>query len=163
MMSCLSGRLGRARYIAYRSAVLIVFGLVFIGLSLLTGLLPVGWSVFMGLLIVLVMLSALVLYALPAVRRAHDFNASGWLALLSLVPLVNLLFWFVPGTVGVNRHGEAPPANTRPVIVAAVLLPVLTLLLFLFFVFMGFVSYQLIIADRETTTQRPAPAQDPEQ
>jgi len=163
MNSLFSGRLGRVRYFVLRSAVLVVFGLVFIGLSLLTGLLPVGWSMFMGLLIVLVVLSALVFYTLPAVQRAHDFNASGWLALLSLVPLVNLLFWFVPGSIGSNRHGEAPPANSRPWIVAAVLLPLLTFLLVLFFMFVSVISYKLIIADREATSERPAPAQDPEQ
>lgn len=162
MLSLFSGRLGRVRYIVHRSAVLVVFALVFIGLSLLTGQLPVGWSMFMGFLIVLAVLSALVFYTLPAVRRAHDFNASGWLALLSLVPLVNLLFWFIPGSIGANRHGEAPPDNSRSWIVAAVLLPLLTLLLFLFLVFMGALSYKLMLADREATSEQPAPAPDPD-
>jgi len=164
MNSLFSGRLGRVRYFVLRSAVLVVFGLVFIGLSLLTGLLPVGWSMFMGLLIVLVVLSALVFYTLPAVQRAHDFNASGWLSLLSLIPLVNLLFWFTPGTAGVNRHGDAPPANSRSLIVSAVLLPLLVFLLFLYFAWMGVMSYQWTSTGRGAATeQAPASADQPGQ
>lgn len=158
------GRVGRVRYIAWRSGVLFMSCLVFIGLSLLTGLLPPGWSMLMGLLILLTGLSALVLYTLPAVRRAHDFNASGWLALVSLIPLVNLVFWFIPGTAGVNRHGDAPPANSRPVIVSAVLLTLLVLVMSVLFTFLGFVSHQLAIADRDATTeQTPVSPDQPEQ
>lgn len=164
MNSLFSGRLGRVRYIVHRSVVVVVFALVFVGLSVLTGLLPVGWSMFMGILILLAMLSALVIYTLPAVRRAHDFNASGWLALLSLVPLVNLLFWFIPGSLGANRHGEAPPANSRSWIVAAVLMPILALVMYVLFTFLGLVSYGLAVADREATTEgAPASADQPGQ
>ncbi len=166
MNSLFSGRLGRVRYIAWRSGVLFVFGLVFIGLSTLTGLLPVGWSMLMGLLILLVAVSTLVLYTLAAARRAHDFNASGWLSLLSLIPLVNLLFWFTPGTAGVNRHGDAPPANSRSLIVSAVLLPLLVFLLFLYFAWMGVMSYQWTSTGRGAATEQPPasadqPGQDP--
>ncbi|MEK6770521.1 MAG: DUF805 domain-containing protein [Pseudomonadota bacterium] len=158
----LRGRIGRARYIAYRSAVLLAFGLVFIGFSLLTGVLPPGWRLFMGILILLATVSALVFYTLPAVRRAHDFNASGWLALLSLIPLLNLAFWFIPGTAGSNRHGDAPPANSRLLVVSAVLLPLLVFLLFLYFAWMGVMSYQWASTGRGATAeQAPASAEPP--
>lgn len=158
------GRIGRVRYIAYRCAVLFLCGLIFIGLAMLTGVLPPGWRLFMGILILLTGVSALVLYTLAAVRRAHDFDASGWLSLLSLIPLVNLLFWFTPGTAGGNRHGEAPPANSRPLIVSAVLLPLLVFLLFLYFAWMGVMSYQWTSTGRGAATeQAPASADQPGQ
>lgn len=44
-----------------------------------------------------------------AVRRLHDFNQSGWWAVLLFVPGVNLLFLLalmaIPGTEGENRFG----------------------------------------------------------
>jgi uncharacterized membrane protein YhaH (DUF805 family) len=156
MISLLSGRIGRVRYIALRSAVLLVFGLVFIGLSLLTGLLPVGWRLFMGVLIVLAALAALALYALPAVRRAHDFNTSGWLALLSLVPLVSLVFWFIPGTPGANRFGDPMPPNTRKDVGLAWLMSILALILIVFLLFIvGVAQYRM----RMESTDRSPPAE----
>lgn len=159
----LSGRLGRVRYIACRSAIVLVFGLVYIGLSLLTGVLPPDWRVFMGLLILLAVIVSLVAYVLPAVRRAQDFNASGWLALLSLIPLVNLVFWFIPGTAGANRYGEAPPANTWRAITLAILLPLLVLLLVLYVGWAGVKSYVWSTFGQESTVEQSAPDHNPEQ
>ena len=65
----------------------------------------------------------LVVGFLLTIQRAHDMNTTGWLALLCLVPLVNLLFWFVPGTRGENDYGKQPPPNTVGVIVLACILP----------------------------------------
>jgi len=59
------------------------------------------------------------------IQRCHDFNTSGWLSLLVLVPLVNLIFWFIPGTDGPNRYGAPTPPNSTLVVVAACAVPVL--------------------------------------
>ncbi|WJH38896.1 DUF805 domain-containing protein [Aliirhizobium terrae] len=49
------------------------------------------------------------------VRRLHDADKSGWLALLLLVPLVNLVcyvvFGFLASTPGANRFGMAVGGN----------------------------------------------------
>jgi hypothetical protein len=45
--------------------------------------------------------------------RVHDFNATGWLAWLVLIPFVGLLFMAWPGNPGENRFGPPPPANSR--------------------------------------------------
>ena len=46
------------------------------------------------------------------VRRMHDIDKSGWLALLIFIPIVGSLFGFVlallPGTNGPNDFGEDP-------------------------------------------------------
>jgi len=46
------------------------------------------------------------------IRRLHDMDKSGWFALLTFVPIVNVIFsiamFFVPGTVGYNRYGADP-------------------------------------------------------
>jgi uncharacterized membrane protein YhaH (DUF805 family) len=51
------------------------------------------------------------------VRRLHDSNNSGFWLLISLVPgggLVMLVFSLIPGTVGLNRHGEDPRGRRAP-------------------------------------------------
>ena len=48
------------------------------------------------------------------VRRFPDMDQSGWMALLSFVPLANVVMFFVllfaPGTPGPNKHGARPGA-----------------------------------------------------
>ena len=52
------------------------------------------------------------------VRRLHDMDQTGWLALLAFVPLVNILMFFVllfaSGTPGANRYGPQPGTEGRP-------------------------------------------------
>ncbi|CAB3759096.1 hypothetical protein GQ57_20245 [Burkholderia sp. MSh2] len=43
------------------------------------------------------------------VRRMHDTDHSGWWL---LCPVVNLVYLFIPGTVGENRFGDDPKAAT---------------------------------------------------
>ena len=44
------------------------------------------------------------------IKRLHDVNKSGWLSLLSFIPLINLFLGlyllFVKGTMGANQYGE---------------------------------------------------------
>jgi uncharacterized membrane protein YhaH (DUF805 family) len=58
------------------------------------------------------------------IQRCHDFNTSGWLALLMVVPLANLIFFFIPGSDGPNRFGAPTPPNSVGVLIAAWLIPV---------------------------------------
>lgn len=108
-----SGRLGRVRYLTYS----IGYGLLFYLLPVIVLSAVLGAAGMMedetvalavaGISWVLIICVGLVL----ARRRAHDFDKSGWFGLLSLVPLVNLLFLFVPGTDGENRYGKKTPPN----------------------------------------------------
>lgn len=118
-----SGRIGRARYIAYTLGLSILFGacvgaiasvLAMTGLAAVAGIVTI--VLYAGLLIWMFMLT---------IQRAHDFNTTGWLSILMLIPLVNLLFWFIPGTDGENRFGGKTPPNSVLVLIAAWLVPVL--------------------------------------
>ena len=53
------------------------------------------------------------------IQRCHDCNWSGWLSVLMIVPLLNLMFFFIPGTKGTNRYGAPPPPNTLAVKILA--------------------------------------------
>lgn len=128
----LRGRLGRVRYIVY-SLGSVVAAFVFMivarfGLELL-GHLGALMYYLLGTVIYFALLP--VLFAMLTVRRAHDFNASGVLALLILVPFVNLAFWFIPGSKGDNRYGPGSPAECFGMRLAAGALPVLLVTAFL--------------------------------
>ena len=123
-----SGRLGRLRYLAYG------IGIYFLA-SLLQGVVaaivvPMGESAGMAILSVSVLVSLfLVVFSfMLAIQRLHDMNASGWLALLMLVPVVNLImllvFLFAPGTQGENNYGAQPPPNGIGVVLTSLVLPV---------------------------------------
>jgi uncharacterized membrane protein YhaH (DUF805 family) len=117
------GRIGRVRYVAYTIGLSMLISMVmgvtigFIGSSADAlehlPVLVVGY----GLI--------LVIHALLSIQRAHDFNAGGWFAVMAFVPLLNLLFWFIPGTGEGNRFGPRPPPNGPGTTVLACILPVL--------------------------------------
>ena len=118
-----AGRIGRARYIAYSIGlsflIMMVFG--FIG-----GFAGGGGSG--GIALVAIgagYLFTFILMFMLTIQRAHDFNTTGWLSILVLIPLVNFIFWFIPGTDGDNRWGAQTPPNGVLVLIAAWLVPIL--------------------------------------
>lgn len=125
-----AGRIGRLRYLAYSLA----WGLVATVLSGVVGAIMglTGSLAAMMLGFIISVAIGLVPMFTLAVRRLNDLNVRGWWSLLLLVPLVNLavviytLFW--PGSSGSNRFGPAPVANTTPVVIAALIVPVLAII-----------------------------------
>jgi uncharacterized membrane protein YhaH (DUF805 family) len=113
-----SGRIGRARYVVYSIVLsLIIMAVAGIAAALLG---PVGIAV-----MVLGYVAMFVVSVMLTIQRSHDFNMSGWFSLLALVPLVNLLFWFIPGTDGPNRFGAKTPPNPLAVVVGLWVVPLL--------------------------------------
>jgi uncharacterized membrane protein YhaH (DUF805 family) len=112
-----SGRIGRVRYIGY------TIGVWLVG-SMLAGVLAAlgKFGAVLGMLIYIVMV---VLLFMLAIQRAHDFNSNGWLSLLVLVPLVNFIFWFIPGTDGENDYGPPTTPNSTLTIVLVLVAPIL--------------------------------------
>ena len=114
-----SGRIGRLRYIGYTAGLTFLIAIV-IGIAVAA----TASSPSVALLVTLAGYAAIIVVSfLLTIQRSHDMNTTGWLSLVSLIPLVNLLFWFVPGTVGENNYGKPPPPNTTGVIVLACILP----------------------------------------
>jgi uncharacterized membrane protein YhaH (DUF805 family) len=64
-----------------------------------------------------VALVVVVLFFALAVRRLHDLDISGWVALVILIPVVGsicaLLLCFAKGTQGENRFGPDPLGGNR--------------------------------------------------
>jgi uncharacterized membrane protein YhaH (DUF805 family) len=112
-----SGRIGRVRYIGYTIGVWLAGSMIAGGLGAL--------GKFGAVLGMLVYLAMIVLMFTLAIQRSHDFNTTGWLALLVLVPLVNFIFWFIPGTDGENDYGPPTPPNSTLTIVLVLVAPIL--------------------------------------
>jgi len=124
----LRGRIGRVRYIAHAlGAIACAFVLM---LAAGYGL-PLSGS--LGRMIYTLLAVALFYGVLPlffvllTMRRAHDFNFGGWLALLLLVPFVGLVFCVIPGTRGDNNYGAQPEAASPATRLIAILLFLLLL------------------------------------
>jgi uncharacterized membrane protein YhaH (DUF805 family) len=114
-----SGRIGRARFLAWSLVLLLAtYG------AMLVAAFSLGLSAFVGAPLALVVMVATVVVSVQiGVQRLHDIGWSGWLYLLHLVPVVNfvfaLLMLVIPGTTGSNRFGPPPPPNSTAVKILA--------------------------------------------
>ena len=115
-----SGRFGRASYIAYAFgtylALLVIMGIVTAMASLLGDSAPM---VVGGVLVIAYVLTV-VFAIIFMIRRLHDLNWSGWLSVLTIVPLVNIVIaipcLFFRGTNGANNYGSPPKPNKAHVV-----------------------------------------------
>lgn len=128
-----SGRIGRIRYIAYSFGIMIALMIVVSIVMAMTGMgASDGGSMSIVGMIMMVMLLisyvfVVVISIMLTIQRSHDFNASGWLCLVSFIPLASLIFLFIPGTDGENKYGLKTPPNGAAavvVIVMVVLIPI---------------------------------------
>lgn len=112
-----AGRFTRLSYLGWTMLLSIASGFLQIPIMLLTaagsmGQAASGATGIVNTILSLALLGAVLYFAfIFAIRRCHDFNASGWWSLLLLVPLANLALYFIPGTQGDNRFGS--PRSTR--------------------------------------------------
>ncbi len=125
------GRIGRVRYIAWSGGLGMVFYLIMmVGMGIFAALGgPVGFmaedgtmnSEMLGsaagitlIVVAVIIYIVMIVYMFRfTIKRCHDFDASGWLSLLLLIPLLPLIFWFISGSHGENRYGlPAPPDST---------------------------------------------------
>jgi uncharacterized membrane protein YhaH (DUF805 family) len=106
------GRIGRLRYIAFTVGLSLAISLIISGVSVMVldraSENPNLTSALMFAVLGLGYGSMLVINIMLTIQRCHDFDTTGWFSLLLLLPFVPLIFWFIPGTGGVNRFG--PPA-----------------------------------------------------
>jgi uncharacterized membrane protein YhaH (DUF805 family) len=119
-----SGRIGRVRFIGYTFGMTALIGILMaiavgaVGIADPTLALVVAGVGYVALIVVQILLT---------IQRSHDFNVTGWLCLISLIPLAALIFWFVPGTPGENNYGKPPPPNTAGAVILACILPIIVI------------------------------------
>jgi len=116
-----SGRLGRLRYLGYSCAALLLCG-VFVAFAA-AALGPDA----AGVLTLVAYLPLIAFNILIGIQRSHDMNWSGWTIVLTIIPLVGLVWLFKSGTKGPNDYGNPPPPNTTGVKILASLFFVVVL------------------------------------
>ncbi len=118
-----TGRFGRMSYLGWSLVATIGISVAFSILSSILALLGFAaatdtgsFSVIGVLPLVMVYLAELYIQLIFTIRRLHDLDKSGTLALLLLIPLINFFFAlyliFAPGTKGDNRFGPVRPTPT---------------------------------------------------
>lgn len=128
-----TGRLGRLRYFGYSVAatflLYIVLGLAAALAVGLAGGSPEAAGAIVGGLYFIALIVGTVIAVFLGVQRLHDLDKSGWLWLILLVPLVNIIFslymLFAPGSEGENRFGLPPKPNGTGVYLMAFAAPVI--------------------------------------
>ena len=137
-----TGRLGRLRYFGYSVMITVLLYLLLgigaaVSIPLTAGSPEATASIIAGLYGV-AGIFGIVVSVFLGVQRLHDLDKSGWLWLLFLVPIVNILFsfylLFAPGSEGENQYGLPPKPNGTGVYLAAFALPVVL------FVFIGIIA-----------------------
>lgn len=111
-----NGRIRRMEYFLSFLVGGLIFGIAFflgVGTALFGAASNSGSGFGVGVLIGFIALIADIWFSLAQyVKRLHDTDKSGWLILLSLIPVVNfalaLYMLFADGTVGPNRYGLDP-------------------------------------------------------
>lgn len=113
------GRISRITFCAWNISLIIV--LMFILTTILKFILnlsgnPLETTMFQNnigqliLIFLIIYIPFMYFSIIFGIKRLHDLNQSGWLYLLSLVPIVNIVFAlymsFAPGTTGPNKFGE---------------------------------------------------------
>lgn len=113
-----AGRIGRIRYLGYSMGLSFLIMVVAGVLAAVVG----PWLFIVGYV------AAIYAQIMLAIKRCHDFNVTGWLSLLILVPLLNLAFLFIPGTDGPNRFGRktAPNGNAAAIVIIALVAVMVT-------------------------------------
>jgi uncharacterized membrane protein YhaH (DUF805 family) len=122
-----SGRIGRLRYIAYTIGIPFLVLLVMVLLMGVAGMALAEEQI--GILTIVIFglgyLAMFVINIMLTIQRCHDFDVTGWLSLILLIPLAPLVFWLIPGTEGANRFGPQPPPNKGVLLIVIVLLVLL--------------------------------------
>lgn len=115
------GRIGRLRYLAYSTGASVIHSILTTVLTLALG----GSTGPAAIAVTIVAFIALLWFSIiTGIKRCHDIGISGWWSLTVIIPVIALIWIFVPGHKGENRFGPPPPPNTWGVRMLGLILPV---------------------------------------
>lgn len=104
------GRIGRSVYFFFSFILPALFFWIIVAIAGQISQIGANGTTTAYLLIGLALIIALVLLIRLTVQRIHDFNKTGWLALLIIAfPPIIIAYWFIPGTEGINSYGKPSP------------------------------------------------------
>jgi len=115
LLFSLNGRITRSQYLLNYFLLILPLRICGLILAHIISKSPNDFSYFVG--IILILLSAWMGIAV-AVKRLHDLDWSGWLAIIEMIPFANLLLvgalCCLRGTDGTNRFGDEPIIDQPP-------------------------------------------------
>mgnify|MGYP003642898338 CR=1 FL=1 len=131
------GRIGRIRFILYSFLVPIISMAIALVAGLVLAFIPVIGPILAVLVYIAAGIWVLVFDFFIVIKRCHDFDVSGWLSLLMIVPLIGgifvLVLWFIPGTAGENRFGKPLSPTSSGTKIFAIALVVLSIITYVTF------------------------------
>ncbi|MCK5810819.1 MAG: DUF805 domain-containing protein [Cocleimonas sp.] len=116
------GRIGRLRYFFYSIILPFLVFWVFAAVAGMTSKIENIGQVIGYVFLAAAIGAALYLLFQLTIQRCHDFNVSGWLSTLILIPFGTLIFWLIPGSQNINRYGEPPEPTSKWVTIGSYLL-----------------------------------------
>lgn len=156
-----SGRFSRRAYLAWN----LLLGIIFTLIAVVVGLLIPGaqnalteGAMSTPLMIIFFIMYAIVIYysVIFLIHRLHDRDHSGWLALLILVPVVNILFalyvLFAPGNNGSNSFGQPRPTKGWETVLAVLYIVVFIVGILAAIMIPSYQNY--VIRSQQTTIQQ---------
>ncbi len=76
------------------------------------------------------------------IRRLNDVGGSGWSCLFLLIPVINIIYWFIvvftAGDKGANKYGNPPRPNRKIDYIITISLFICIFILPIIFSFSGF-------------------------
>jgi len=100
------GRMNRAKYWLYIIAVTILAAVLFAIASGISIILP---KIGIALMLIVAIASLWISFSIQ-IKRWHDLDKSGWMILLNIIPILNIVAFvvtgFFKGTTGSNRFGD---------------------------------------------------------
>lgn len=120
-----AGRFGRANYVVYAFGGYFVLMLFMGAVTAATSVMGDAGTMVVGAAAFVAYIAAFVFAIIFLIRRLHDLNWSGWLSVLTVIPLANLVIaipcLFFRGTDGPNNYGPPPRPNKTHNVLAGIL------------------------------------------
>jgi uncharacterized membrane protein YhaH (DUF805 family) len=124
------GRIGRVRFVGWSIGFMMLARIVLVIVA--GGSAAIGSQALTMTLFFIGVIGMYMVISLFAIQRLHDLDKSGWLSLLILIPLINvvlvLFLFFAPGSEEANQYGAPPPPNSTGVLVLAWLMPAIMII-----------------------------------
>ncbi len=114
-----SGRIGRLKLLAYGIwTFFITIAIAFIVSTALTFILPLGKALDIASIILAIIIYVppiIFVWVIYPIRQLNDLGKTGWLVLMMLIPIVNVVFYlyllFAKGDPKENKYGTPPLPN----------------------------------------------------
>lgn len=104
----IQGRIGQKQYFVYSFVIPFILFWAITPVAGLASYLPIASSALFYMVLGVAIVAMLLMTVRLTIQRCHDFNKSGALAILAIIPLANIVFALIPGTNGLNQFGEVP-------------------------------------------------------